>query len=426
MSTSTPSTTLERVQFGAAAYMNLKGKLPNVFPRVMGPNAGKYVQEVVESGLTSDIVSRLEKALADKLGVRNCVAAPGCTNAMLILGETLQFAPGDEVVVSSITDYGNLIGVVKRNWIPVFADTEPGSLNISARTIEAVLTDRTRAILLTHKTGLVCDMDPIMELAAKRNLLVIEDVCQAFGSRYKGRMAGTIGDVGAFSFDSEKTLGSDIGGALVTNDDGLATRMRFMGQSRGGVNLPGFGRAHTEAGQALRMPLCTAAVTLAQLEVVDENIAQRDRMIRLIATLLEDIPGIVPVLVPDYQDVYSCWMAGFSMAEGRFDCSAEVFAAECAKMGLTGAGTAGYYNMPEALVFLQEAAKHQTYPFSLPPASRKYRYGADTCPNAKTFLDSFVRWCTFSERYTEAHCHMLAHMVRTVADQHRRTPAQKA
>lgn len=420
---STPTTpSPERAQFGAAAYLNLTGTLPNVFPRLMGPNAGAYVQEVVASGLTSDMVARLERALAAKLGVRHCVAVPGCTNAMLVLGEALRFEPGDEVVVSAITDYGNLIGVVKRNWIPVFADSEPGSPNVSARTIEAVLSDRTRAILLTHKTGLVCDMDPILELAAKHNLMVVEDACQAFGSRYKGRQAGTMAHVGAFSFDSEKTLGSDVGGALVTHDDELAARLRFVGQSRGGINRPGFGRVHTEAGQALRMPLCTAAITLAQLEVADENVAQRDRMIRRMARLLAEIPGITPLTVPAAQDGYACWMAGFSIDPQQFSCTADAFAAECVRLGLTGAGTARYYNMPEALVFLQEWAEKGIHQYARPPASRRYSYGPDTCPNARTFLDSFVRWVTFSERYTEDHCHLLAHIVRTAADSFRRKP----
>ena len=130
-------------------------------------------------------------------------------------------------------------------------------MNISAETIAPLITDRTRAILTVHKTGIICDMDPINALAARHNLVVIEDVCQAVFGEYKGRLAGTLGHAAGFSFDSEKTLGSDVGGCLVTNDDALAERARFLGHSRGAENRPGFGRMHTAEGTALRMPTCT-------------------------------------------------------------------------------------------------------------------------------------------------------------------------
>lgn len=412
--------TQDRAKYGAAAYLHLQGTLPNVYPRMIGQNAATYLQEVVDSGLTVNMIGRFEKAFADKMGVKHCVAAPGCTNALLLLAESLKFAPGDEIIVSPITDYGDMMGMIKTNYIVVFADTEPGSPNISARTIEKVITDRTRAILLTHKTGLMCDMDPIMELARKRNLMVVEDSCQAVCSRYKGRYAGTIGHVGAFSFDSEKTMGSDLGGCLITNDGALAERMRFVGQSRGAINKPGFGRLHTVAGQALRSSLCTAAISLAQLEIVDDNVARRDRLIRLIINLLSEIPGITPLAIPDYQDIYSCWMAGFSIDPEQFTCTPDEFAAACEQAGLTGAGLARYYNMPEAIAFLNEWATQGTHQYARPPASRRYAYGADTCPQAKRFLETFVRWCTFSEKYTEEHCHLLANMVGTVAGQYRK------
>src|SRR5918912_272410 len=169
----------ERARYGAAAYAALTGALPSPFPRTMGPNAGRYVQEVVESGLTCAMVGRFERAFAAELGVRHCVATPGCTPALAVLAAALGGEPGDEVVVSPITDYGTLQGLIRENYIPVFADTEPGTVNISAATIEPCITDRTRAILAVHKTGLICDMDPINALAQQHGLRVFEDCCQA-------------------------------------------------------------------------------------------------------------------------------------------------------------------------------------------------------------------------------------------------------
>jgi len=153
----------------------------------------QYVREVIESGLTINMVGRFESAFAKAIGVKHCIGTPGCTPALATLAAAFDFEPGDEIIVSPITDYGSIQGLINENYIPVFADTAPGTVNISAETIEPRITNRTRAVLAVHKTGLMCDMDPICELAAKHNLIVYEDCCQAVFSDYKGRTAGTMG-----------------------------------------------------------------------------------------------------------------------------------------------------------------------------------------------------------------------------------------
>jgi len=374
----------------------------------------------VDSGLTVDMMGRFERAFAQKLGVRNCIATPGCTPALAVLAAALQGEPGDEIIVSPVTDYGTVQGLIKEHFIPVFADAAPGTVNLSAETIEPCITDRTRAILVVHKTGIVCDMDPINELAARHGIPVYEDVCQAVFSTYKGRFAGTLGHAAGFSFDSEKTMGADVGGCVVTNDDEFAERMRFIGQSRAGVQKPHFGRLHTEPGYAYRMPQCTAAICLAQLEIVDQNVGRRNEVARKITRLLAEIPGIVPLPIPDYQEVYSCWMLGFSLEPGAFRCTTEEFADQCAQAGIPGAGTSGYYLMPDALTFLDENARAKRFPYSMPPASREYRYGAAVCPTAREFLSRFVRWSTICEKYTDEHCEVAAEIVRLVAEANRK------
>jgi perosamine synthetase len=410
---------VERAKYGAAAFAGMAGKLPGPFPRIMGPNAGKYLQEVVEAGLGGDMIGRFERAFAAEHGVKHCIAAPGCTPSLAMLASALEFEPGDEIIVSPITDYGTLQGIIRENYIPIFADTAPGSVNLSADTIAPCVSDRTRAIICVHKTGMMCDMDPIVALAEKHGLVVIEDCCQAVFSTYKGRLAGTLGRAGAFSFDSEKTMGSDTGGCIITDDDDLAERMRFYGQSRGAKMQPHFGRLHVVAGYAFRMPLCTAAITLAQLEIARENVAHRDKMIRLQTELMAEIPGIVPLAIPDYQEVYSCWMVGISLASGAFRCTAEEFGDQLSAEGIPGAGIGNYYLMPEALTFLDENARAGKYPYSRPPASHTYTYDETTCPTAHAFLQSFVRWSTFCEKYQPEHCHLAAEIVRTVADRNR-------
>jgi dTDP-4-amino-4,6-dideoxygalactose transaminase len=354
------------------------------------------------------------------MGVKHCISSPGCTAALSILAAALRLRPGDEVIFSPITDYGTVLGFVREDLIPVFADTEPGSINLSARTIEKVITDRTRAIVVVHKTGLVCDMDPILELAKKKNLLVIDDVCQATFSTDKGKLAGTMGHAAAFSFDSEKTVGSDIGGCFITNDDALAESARLVGHSRAGEMQPGLGRVHTSKGYAYRMPMCTAAITLAQLEIADKNVKQRDKMIRRLSALLAEIPGTKPLEIPSYQEVYSCWMAGFSIDASQFRCSTDEFAQQLAGEGIPGTGTGKYYLMPIALPVISRPAREQTYPYSQPPASRRYDYSEKTCPNAFNFVQTFIRWSTFNDRYTEQHCELARDIVKTVADRNRK------
>ena len=409
----------ERAKYGAEALEEARGELPDLFPRQMGANAMHYLQEVVESGLTSNMVARFEEAFAREHGVRHCIGTPGCTPALAVLASAFGFEHGDEIVVSPVTDFGTVQGLINENYIPVFADVAPGTVNMSAETIEPRISARTRAILAVHKTGLICDMDPINELAARHGLLVYEDACQAVLGRYKGRYAGTLSTAGAFSFDSEKTMGSDVGGCILTDDDELAARARFIGQSRGGEMVEHFGRVHTVNGYAYRMTQSTAALCLAQLEGIRPQVAQRDRMIRLLSEKLAKIPGIVPLPIPDYVDVYSCWMAGLSIEPEMFTCGTEEFATQLAKAGIPGVGQAKYYLMSAALPFLQDKSRRRIYPYSQPPASHTYEYGSESCPAARDFLENFMRWSTFSDKYREEDCERAAQIVAEVAERNR-------
>ena len=387
---------MKRAKFGPEAFEGLEGKLPMQYPRTIGPNAMKYLQEVVDSGLTrkSTMVERFERAFAEELGVKHCIATPGCNPALSALAAAFPFEPGDEIIVSSITDYGSIHGLIKENYIPVFADTEPGTVNISAERSSRASPIALGRFSASTRPESSATWTRSTQLAQKHGLIVYEDVCQAIFSQYKGRLAGTLGLAAGFSFDSEKTMGSDLGGCLVTDDDALAERIRFMGQSRGGVMEPGFGRKHVAAGHAFRMPFCTAAICLAQLEIIREQVAQRDRMVRLLSRLVAEIPGVRPLPIPDYLDVYSAWMFSFNIDPAQFRCTTDEFAKQLAEAGIPGAGTGKYYLMPVAVTFLDDNAQKKVYPYSMPPASREYRYDAEdlserleVCPDLDSLVD---------------------------------------
>ena len=135
--------------------------------------------------------------------------------------------------------------------------------------------------------------------------------------------------------------------------------------------------------------------------------------------LVNQIPGVRALPIPEYQEVYSCWMFGITVAPAWFTCSVAEFATQMAEAGIPGASTAAYYLIPECCTFLDEYARAKRFPFSQPPASREYRYGVTGTPVAAAFLQRFIRWSTICEKYTDEHGEIAAQIVRAVADANR-------
>jgi dTDP-4-amino-4,6-dideoxygalactose transaminase len=404
--------------FGAAAMAPATAQLPGVYPREMGPNTMMYLQEVVDSGLASNMVDRFTSYLAEMHGMKFAIGTTGCTQAIFAAMMALDFEPGDEIIASPISDYGSIAGAVFQNYIPVFADTLPGTALIDVASIEKKITDRTRAIIAVHKLGLPCDMDAIMELAARHDLVVIEDVCQAILSTYKGRLAGTMGHLSCFSFDSEKTCGGDIGGAVLTNDEALFHKLQNRGIARGAVQRPGFGREYTSRGFAVQIPQCSAATTLANLEILAPQVEARQKSARMLDERVAQIAGLSPYVVPD-ERTHSYWMYGFVFDPDAFTCSADDFAAQVAAGGIEGVGLGRYYLMPAGVPFLDDMSQAQKFPYCKPPASYDYVYSGDGVPHAQAFLDRWIRWF-WTEKYTEQHVELMAAIILDVAERNRR------
>ena len=214
-----------------------------------------------------------EKEFASWCGTTHAVALANGTLALDVALIALGVGPGDEVVVTPRTFIASISCVVNAGAIPVFADVEPDSGNISARTIAAVLTPRTKAVICVHLAGWPCDMDPIMALAQQYDLKVIEDCAQAHGAKYKGHPVGSIGDVGAWSFCQDKimTTGGE-GGMVTTNDEALWRSMwsyKDHGKSYEAVyerqHPPGFRWLHESFGTNWRMLEMQAVIGRIQL-----------------------------------------------------------------------------------------------------------------------------------------------------------------
>lgn len=215
-----------------------------------------------------------EQEFAEWVGVKYAVALSNGTLALDLALKGLGVGPGDEVVVTPRTFIASVSCIVNAGATPVFADVELDSGNISARTISAVLTLKTKAIICVHLAGWPCDMDPIMALAKQHNLFVIEDCAQAHGAKYKGRSVGSIGHVGAWSFCQDKimTTGGE-GGMVTTNDESLWRKMwayKDHGKSYAAVyektHPPGFRWLHESFGTNWRMIEMQAAIGRIQLK----------------------------------------------------------------------------------------------------------------------------------------------------------------
>ena len=266
------------------------------------------VQAVLQSGRvnywTGNVTREFECAYAGEARTNFAIALANGTVALELALMAYGIGPGDEVVTTPRTFIASASCAVMRGARPVFADVDPDSGNITAETIERVITSRTRAIIAVHLAGWPCDMDAITSLAEQNNLIVIEDCAQANGARYRGRPVGGIGHAGAFSFCQDKiiTTGGE-GGMLTTNDQAIWSRswsFKDHGKSYDAVyrrqHPPGFRWLHESFGTNWRMTEMQAAIGRAQLAKLPGWTDARRRNARLLADGLRAVPGL---RVPD-------------------------------------------------------------------------------------------------------------------------------
>lgn len=240
-----------------------------------------------------------EKEFAEYVGCKHAIALANGTLALELALYGLEIGSGDEVIVPSRTFIATASCVVARGAKPVVADIDPVSQNITAETIAAVLTPKTKAIIVVHLGGWPCDMDPIMELARQHNLKVIEDCAQAHGAKYKDRPVGSLGDIAAFSFCQDKIMTTaGEGGMLLTNDTALWKRTwayKDHGKDYDVVynkqHAPGFRWLHSSFGTNWRITEIQAAIGRLQLRKLDQWVNQRRRNAHILNDLFKEVPA---------------------------------------------------------------------------------------------------------------------------------------
>lgn len=242
----------------------------------------QYIEEAVQSGKISGngmFTQRCQTFFEQTYGFKKALLTTSCTDALEMCALLADIQPGDEVIVPSYTFVSSAIAFVRQGAVIVFADSMPDNPNIDVTKLEALITPKTKAIVPVHYAGVACDMDGIMALAKKYNLLVIEDAAQAIDSYYKGRPLGSIGHMAAFSFHETKNIVSGEGGMLTINDEKYIHRAEIIWEKgtnraeffRGEVNKYGW----VDTGSSFLPSEVIAAFLWAQIENLQKIQAKR-------------------------------------------------------------------------------------------------------------------------------------------------------
>jgi perosamine synthetase len=363
-------------------------------PRV-SPKAQEYVNRVLAYGFhncsSPGMLARLEREFAAKFGQEFGIAHANGTCTMHSALLAYDVGAGDEVIVPAYTPFPTAAPVLHANAIPIVADVDTDTWTISVDDVRRKITPRTKAIIPVSINGLSPDMDPILELARRHNLLVIEDSAQCVLGYYNGRVVGSMGHFASFSFQASKHVTCGDGGILIGSDEALATRARRAavlgfstltakpGQTVVPEELrcqPSFQR-HTSVGYNYRLPEIAAAVALAELERVEELVEMRRACADCFAQVVEDCDWLVPQKTPEGY-VHSYWVYAVRIARDDLDWSA--FRRKFVELG--GDGFYGaYLPLHREPVFANLSRQVQSSPERYPHfAGRLPDYREVSCP----------------------------------------------
>jgi perosamine synthetase len=273
---------------------------------LLNGNEKKYLNECIDSGWISSegpFVYRLEAQFAAYVGRRFGIAVSSGTAALDIAVSCLGLGVGDEVILPTFTIISCAAAIVRSGATPIVVDCCPNTWNMNTTQVESKITHRTKAIMVVHIYGLPVDMDPILMLAKKYDLMIIEDAAEVHGQSYKNRPCGSFGALSLFSFYANKNITTGEGGIILTDDESLAERCRSL---RNLCMQPERRFMHYELGWNYRMSNIQAALGVAQLERIDEFIARKRHIGKRYTTLLKDLSCLqLPVSETYYaQNIY--------------------------------------------------------------------------------------------------------------------------
>ncbi|HEY1276619.1 MAG TPA: DegT/DnrJ/EryC1/StrS family aminotransferase [Thermoleophilaceae bacterium] len=270
---------------------------------------GAAVAETIASGWVSQgpRVRAFERAFAERVGAADAVATTNCTTALHLALYASGVGPGDEVIVPSLSFIATANSVWHCGATPVFADVDPDTYNLDPVAAERAITDRTKVIMPVHQLGLPADMDPLLDLARRHGLAVVEDAACAIGALYRSRPIGSLGPLACFSLHPRKVITTGEGGMIAVQDPEVAERLRRLRQHAMDVSdLARHGardiviEGYPERGWNARMTDMQAQLGLCQLELLDEILAARRHQAERYNEAFASLPFIEPPFDPDY------------------------------------------------------------------------------------------------------------------------------
>lgn len=375
----------------------------------------ELVTEAIRSqnlfGPGSQIVLELEQRFAALYGVPHAAASSSGTASIHVAVGTVNPEPGDEIITAPITDLGSVVPIIYQTAIPVFADIDE-TYNMDPADIERKITARTRAILVVHLFGNPANMDAIMAIARRHQIPVIEDCSQAHLTTYRGRLCGTIGDIGAFSLQQSKHMTTGDGGITITSRDDWAERMHLF-TDKGWTRKPGWGpRTYTLLAPNYRMTALQAAIGVAQTDKVASVVARRNRLGNRLTSLIRDIPGLRPAPVTE-GGTHNYWLYPLRVDNWKPRTFADALTAE----GIPAGG--GYIGKPiylcaEALCHF-ETFGQSGFPFTSSYVRERPTYDESLCPRAQEALDHMVT-LGIHENYTDRDIDDIGAAIQKVAE----------
>ncbi len=334
-------------------------------------------------------VATFEKEFAARMQTRFALAVNSGTSALETAVSALGIGPGDEVIIPAWTWHSSATSVVRAGALPVFAEIDE-SFNIDPDDIEHRITPQTKCIMAVHLQGNPADMDRIMAIARKHKLKVLEDCAQSVGASYKGKPLGSIGDIGIYSHQVNKTISAGEGGSVVTNDPVLferACRFHDVGALRN-AHQEALGKSQMEpfGGSNFRMNEFSGGVMLAQLRKLDAIIGKTRRMGRKVYDGVRDLPGIHFRRLPDPQgELCVAVFVRFDSKEQR-----DRYVAALKKEGVPARAPGGSVILPIEPYIEKKVTAHPGWPTWNSPRGRAIRYGAASCPRTIDILSRFA------------------------------------
>jgi dTDP-4-amino-4,6-dideoxygalactose transaminase len=362
----------------------------------------RLINEVLDSGIvaggTAPQVSALEREWAAYVGSRYCLTTTSGTAALHMALAAVGAGPGDEVITSAFTFLASASCALHQNAIPVFVDIDPRTYNMDPDKLEAAITERTKVIIPVHIQGLPADLDPIMQIARKHNLFVIEDACQAHGAMYKGKKVGSIGDVGTFSLNNFKNLCGGEGGLFTTDSETYLKKGMLIRCFGDEVDEVSHRRIYNASilGYMYRNQELPAALTRAQLMHLDERNEMRIANASYLTQELSKIPGVVPPYCPpECKHVYFMYNVRFDPKTAGVDCEPRRFRIAVEKALYKEGMLVGQWQtmpVPAQDIFQSQLGYGQSsYPWAVNKAKGiEYDYSVENYPVAKMLCDTYT------------------------------------